>query len=101
MIYTIFIEIINRKIHDSRLKKRHNTLSYHSVREAITAGLVQFSHIPGDCDCNPVGILSKCWGYSNVWPMMKSLVFYEGGTSQILEEDDWKIDQKLAPKTKV
>ena len=80
----------------SRLKKRHNALSYHFVREAIAAGLIRFFHIPGDC--NPADILSKHWGYSNVWPMLKPLLFYEGDTSQILEEDSRKIDQKLASK---
>ena len=82
----------------SRLKKRHNALSYHFVQEAIAARMVQFTHIPGDC--NPADILSKHWGYLNVWPMLKPLLFYEGDTSQILEEDDRKIDQKLAAKTK-
>jgi len=82
----------------SRLKKRHNALSCHMVREAIIASLVQCSHIPGNC--NPVDVLSKHWGHSNVWPMMKPLLFCEGDTSQIVEEDDQKIDQKLASKTK-
>jgi hypothetical protein len=68
------------------------------VREAIAAELIHFSHIPGDC--NPADILSKHWGYSNVWPMLKPLLFYEGDTSQILEEDGRKIDQKNASKTK-
>ena len=66
------------------------------MREAIAAGLIRFFHIPGDC--NPADILSKHWGYSNVWPMLKPLLFYEGDTSQILEEDSRKIDQKLASK---
>ena len=31
---------------------------------------------------------------------LKPLLFYEGDTSQILEEDDRKIDQKTASKKK-
>ena len=31
----------------STLKKRHNALSYHTVRSAIAAGFIQFRHIPG------------------------------------------------------
>ena len=80
----------------SKLKKRHNALSYHFVREAIASGMVDFSHIPGEC--NPADILSKHWGYSNVWPMMKPLLFYEGDTSKIFEEDSRKIDQKQVHK---
>jgi len=82
----------------SRLKKRHDALSYHIVQEAVVAGLVQFSHIPGNCD--PADVLSKHGGCWNGWLMTKPLLFHEGDTSQIREEDDRKIDQKLASKTK-
>ena len=68
----------------SRLSKRHVALSYHYVREAIASGMVKFIHIPGDL--NPADILSKHWGYSNIWPMMKPLLFYEGDTANILME---------------
>ena len=87
----------NGTIPQSKLKKRHNALSYHFVREVIAAGLLNFSHIPGEC--NPADILSKHWGYSNVWPMLKPLLFYEGDTSNIFEEDARKIDQKQASKS--
>ena len=31
----------------STLKKKHNALAYHQVREAVAAGIVKVSHIPG------------------------------------------------------
>ena len=68
----------------SRLSKRHIALSYHYVREVIASGMVAFVHIPGDQ--NPADILSKHWGYSAVWPMLKPLLFYEGDTAKILLE---------------
>ena len=68
----------------SRLSKRHIALSYHYVREAVASGMVKFAHIPGDL--NPADILSKHWGYSNIWPMLKALLFYEGNTALILTE---------------
>ena len=68
----------------SKLSKRHIALSYHYVRAAIASGMIKFSHIPGDQ--NPADILSKHWGYSNVWPMLKPLLFYEGDTANILLE---------------
>lgn len=68
----------------SKLSKRHIALSYHYVRAAIASGMVKFTHIPGDQ--NPADILSKHWGYSNVWPMLKPLLFYEGDTANILLE---------------
>ena len=62
----------------SKLHKRHNMLSFHFVREAIAAGYVHFTHIPGRT--NPADLLSKHWGYSDVWPILKTLLFHEGDT---------------------
>ena len=31
-------------------------------------------------------MLSKHWGYQQVWPMLKPLLFYEGDTIDILDE---------------
>ena len=69
-----------------------DALSYHFVRQAIASGMLRFGHIPGEC--NAADILSKHWGYSDVWPMLKPLLFYEGDTSQILLEDAKKVKQK-------
>jgi hypothetical protein len=65
----------------SRLHKRHIILSYHRVREAIAAGILYFIHLPGAL--NPADILSKAWGYQQVWVMLKALLFWEGDTMDI------------------
>ena len=67
----------------ARLHKRHNLLSFHRVREAIASGMVIFTFIPGIT--NPADILSKHWGYSQVWPRLRCLLFWEGDT---MEMDD-------------
>ena len=41
----------------SVLKKRHNALSYHTVRAAVAAGIIEFRHIPGIY--NPSDMLTK------------------------------------------
>jgi hypothetical protein len=43
---------------------------------------------------NAADILSKHWGYSDVWPTMRPLLFYEGDTSKIFEEEATKKKQK-------
>jgi hypothetical protein len=61
-----------------KLHKRHNMLSFHFVREAVAARHVHITHIPGSI--NPADILSKHWGYSDVWKILKPLLFHQGDT---------------------
>jgi hypothetical protein len=72
-------------IPQSRLNKRHQALSYHAVREAIASGMLSFNHIPGPI--NPADILSKHWGYQQVWLTLKPIMFWKGNTADLLEED--------------
>jgi hypothetical protein len=65
----------------AKLHKRHTALSFHRVREAIAAGIVRFFHIPGDA--NPADILSKHWGYTQVWQLLQPLLFWQGDTEGI------------------
>ncbi len=65
----------------AKLHKRHTALSFHRVREALAAGIVGFFHIPGDI--NPADILSKHWGYQQVWQLLQPLLFWQGDTMDI------------------
>jgi hypothetical protein len=56
-------------------------LSFHRVRECIASGMVGFYFIKGDS--NPADILSKHWGYSNIWSQLKTLLFWMGDTIEI------------------
>ena len=51
--------VLNTSISSSQLKKKHNAIAYHIVREAIAANIIQFSHIPStanyaDCLTKPL-----------------------------------------------
>ena len=61
-------------IPQSKLHKRHTTLSYHRVREDIASGLIQFHVIPGES--NPAYIVSNHWGYAKVWQPLRPLLFW-------------------------
>jgi hypothetical protein len=69
---------------EAKLHKRHTLLSFHRVREAIAAGMVIFTHIDGRI--NPADILSKHWGYQQVWPNLRPLLFWAGDTLKTLWE---------------
>jgi Reverse transcriptase (RNA-dependent DNA polymerase) len=67
----------------SPLRKRHHALSYHYSREAIASGAVDFQFIPGHL--NPADILSKHWGYQQVWTSaLRPILFWKGDTSSLL-----------------
>ena len=66
-----------------RLNKRHLMLSWHYLREAIATGTYDYVHIPGKI--NPADILSKHWGYRNIWSMLKPILFWFGNTGELIE----------------
>ena len=73
--------VTNSTLPHSQLNKRHQALAYHKVREAIASGMIGFYHINGDR--NPADILSKHWGFPQVWPLLKPLLFWQGETMSI------------------
>ena len=72
----------------SPLKKRWYSLSYHYTREAIASGAVDFRFVPGHL--NPSDILSKHWGYAQVWPLLQTCLFWQGDTAKLLLQSDKK-----------
>mgnify|MGYP000615415131 FL=1 len=67
----------------AKLHKRHTALSFHRVREAIASKIIIFEHINGHL--NPADIVSKHWGYQQVKTMLKTLLFYEGNTYDLID----------------
>ena len=50
--------VLNTTVPSSVLKKKHNAVAYHRVREAITMSVVKFSHI--STDDNLADLLTNC-----------------------------------------
>ena len=79
-------------IPESKLHKRHNALSYHRVREAISQGYIIFKHLVGTS--NPADILSKHWGYRDVWPLLRTILFFRGDTINAIDDaNDGRIQE--------
>ena len=70
---------------DSPLTKRHTALSYHRVREAIAAKVFSFYHIPGVE--NPADMASKHWGYTQMWPVLRPVLFTVGDTAPVSDTE--------------
>ena len=81
-----------KSVHDnmtrphSKLNKRHTALSYHRIREAIAHNVMSFYHMPGRI--NPADILSKHWGYAEIWPALKTILFFQGDTRELIDDDE-------------
>jgi hypothetical protein len=73
--------VTNSTIPHSVLNKRHQALAYHRVREAVASDMISFHHIDGTK--NPADIMSKIWGFQQVWPQLKALLFWRGETKDI------------------
>ena len=59
-----------------KLHKYNVALSFHHVCEAIAAKIIAFFHIPGEI--NLVDVLSKHWGFQQVWGPLQALLFWPG-----------------------
>jgi hypothetical protein len=89
--------VTNATLPHSQLNKRHNALAYHRVREAVSCpGMLGFYHIPGES--NPADILSKHWGFPQVWPHLKALLYWDGETKDIPDKIATK-EQASPPNT--
>jgi hypothetical protein len=56
-------------------------LLFHRVREADASRMIGFYFIAGNL--KPADILSKHWGYAQIWPQLKALQLWKGDTGNI------------------
>ena len=71
----------------SPLQKRHHAFLYHSTQEALASSAFDFQFLPSHL--NPANILSKHWGYQQVWPSALSpILFRKGDTANLLLEGE-------------
>jgi hypothetical protein len=69
----------------AKLHKRHTALSFHRVREAIASGILAFYQIRSKD--NPADILSKHWGYQQVWQLLQPILYWRGDTAKLFDEN--------------
>ena len=74
MFGDIFVAFDSIAIPDDTLKKRHNALSYHRVREAIVAKIIKFYHIDGKE--NPADVLTKFLDSKTWWHLLKPILHW-------------------------
>ena len=65
----------------AKLHKRHTMLSFHKVRQVVASGMLSFTHCKGEN--NPADLMSKHWGFSQVWTQLNALFFWRGDTADL------------------
>jgi hypothetical protein len=65
--------IINSTLPCSTLKKKHNAIAYHKVREAVAAGFVRIAHVCSKQ--NRADILTKPLGPQDYFRLLKDIMF--------------------------
>ena len=55
------------------MKKKHNAIAYHKVRESVACGIVDLIHIPGKD--NITDILTKALGPNVLYGLVKGVLF--------------------------
>ena len=69
----------------SVLKKCHLALAYHYTRKAVASSAINYQFIPGKI--NPADVLSKHWGYQQVWQLLQPIMFWQGNPLDLLLND--------------
>jgi hypothetical protein len=91
----------NSTIPPSTLNKRHNALAYHRAHEMIAAKILGYYWIDGKP--NPADIVSKHWGYQQIWHLIQSVLFYSSNTNDLVisdQKEKLKIKGTLVVKEK-
>jgi hypothetical protein len=65
--------VLNTTVPSNVLKKKHNAIAYHSVREAIAARIMRFAYIK--CEENVSDVLTKALSNNKFHYLMKRWLF--------------------------
>jgi hypothetical protein len=69
MLIDNMLVVINSSIPSSTIKKKHNSIAYHKVREAVAAGIVKVTHV--NSTVNIADLLTKALGPQVVYRLIK------------------------------
>ena len=78
--------ILNTTVPSSQLKKKHNAIAYHRVREAIAAKILTLQHIPSTE--NIADVLTKPLPVNTFYHLLEPVLFREQPNATIIEAFD-------------
>jgi hypothetical protein len=66
--------VANATLPSSSLKKKHNSIAYHQVREAVAAKVIAIAHVRGTN--NIADIVTKALSAAVVWYLLSNLLYW-------------------------
>ena len=93
--------VLNTTIPSSALKKKHNAIAYHRVREAIAARIVRFCHV--DTEVNLADVLTKPLANDDFHRLIRPILFRNPGEPRLPEKvklspvEVVKVSAKVSP----
>jgi len=92
MVFGYNVSVVNSAaIPHSRMHKRWVALSYHRVRWAVAAGIINVYHVSSKE--NAADMLSKHWDLPSVWEMMKPLLFWHENDNRKSHEESKEVNK--------
>jgi len=70
--------VLNTTLPSSMLKKKHNAIAYHRVRESIAAKIIRFAHIPSIS--NFADVLTKPLDSTKFHDLIQPILFCQSPT---------------------
>ena len=77
--------ILNTTVPSSMLKKKHNSIAYHRVREGVAGGVIDIVHV--NSEDNLADILTKPLGPQEYYRLMQKVSFPGRSNEGELQED--------------
>ena len=89
----------NTTLPSSTLKKKHNAIAYHKVREAVAAGIIQVAHVR--TNKNVADILTKPLSPQSYYDLLKLILFKResSGNQGELQQAESLVEESLEPKS--
>ncbi len=85
--------ILNTSVPSSVLKKKHNAIAYHKVREAIAASIIRFHHVRSED--NIADVLTKPLGFKTMYHLT-SPWFFQSPLHLEMLKDQCETDHKTS-----
>jgi hypothetical protein len=86
--------VYNTTLPSSTLKKKHNSIAYHRMREAVASGIVKTAHILSTT--NIADILTKALGTAAYWNLLGGLLYGRDTHGARMDQGELQLESRVS-----